>query len=192
VRIMNTKEKVMLHKGMDKVKRMEFVEALEVFDRLLQVNSQIPEAWNNKGVALFRLGRPEEALECYGKTIVIDPDNLDALRNTGFVLRCQGKMEEALQAYDTVLQKGGDAIDFEATAGVLISLGKLEEAMNCLFLAKDMMPLDRFEEEIGILKGMILEKNTEKNNPAPEPGPGGEKGSHGLNPNNEGKNDGKE
>lgn len=184
---MNTKEKVMLHKGMDRVKRMQFEEALEVFDRLLAVNSQIPEAWNNKGVALFRLGRPEEALECYGKTLAIDPDNMDALRNTGFVLRCQGKMEEALQAYDTVLQKGGDAIDFEATAGVLISLGRLEEAMNCLFLAKDMTPLDRFEEEIGILKGMILEKNMQKNNSAPEPGPGGENESNGLNSIGEGK-----
>lgn len=161
---MNTKEKVMLHKGMDKVKRMEYDEALEIFDRLLTENPQIPEAWNNKGVALFRLGRPEEALDCYQKTMAIEPENLDALRNTGFVLRCQGRMEEALQTYDIVLQKGGDAIDFESTAAVLISLGKLEEAMNCLFLAKDMMPLDRFEEEIGILKGMILEKN----NPAPE------------------------
>lgn len=167
MRNMQTKEKVMLHKGMDKVKRMQYEEALEVFDRLLAFNSQIPEAWNNKGVALFRLGRSDEALECYGKTLAIDPDNLDALRNTGFVLRCQGKNEEALQVYDTVLQKGGDAIDFESTAGVLISLGKLEEAINCLFLAKDMMPLDRFEEEIGILKGMILEKK----NPAPEPVP---------------------
>jgi len=161
---MNTKEKVMLHKGMDKVKRMEFEEALEVFDRLLAVNSQIPEAWNNKGVALFRLGRSDEALECYKKTLALEPENLDALRNTGFVLRSQGKNEEALQAYDTVLQKGGNAIDFEATAAVLVDMGKLEEAINCLFLAKDMTPLDRFEEEIGILKGMILEKNI----PVPE------------------------
>jgi tetratricopeptide (TPR) repeat protein len=158
---MNTKEKVMLHKGMDKVKREEYEEALVIFDRVLALNPQVPEAWNNKGVALFRLGRPDEALECYNKTLAIEPENLDALRNTGFVLRSLGKMEEALQAYDTVLQKGGDAIDMESTAAVLVALGRLEEAINCLFLALDKTPLDRFEEEIGVLKGMIEQKNNQ-------------------------------
>jgi tetratricopeptide (TPR) repeat protein len=84
--------------------------------------------------------------------------NLDALRNRGFVLRSQGRMEEALETYDTVLQKGGDAIDLESAASVLAAMGRLKEAMNCMLLARDKAPMDRFETEIEQLKGMIMQK----------------------------------
>lgn len=147
-----------MHRGMDKVKREEYEEALEIFQRVLAANPQIPEAWNNKGVSLVRLGRADEALECFDKSLEIDPDNLDALRNRGFVFRNLGRMEESLQAYDQVLIKGGDALDMESTAMVLIAMERLEEAMNCLMLARDKAPLDRFEEEIEWLKGKILQK----------------------------------
>ena len=40
----------------------------------------------------------------------------------------------------------------ESTAAVLTALGRLEEALNCLLLARDAMPLERFEEEIGMVK----------------------------------------
>ena len=33
---MNSKEKVQIHRGMDKVKRMQFDEALQIFDRVLE------------------------------------------------------------------------------------------------------------------------------------------------------------
>ena len=59
---MNTKEKVLIHRGMDRVKRKEFEEALEIFERVLAADPEIPEAWNNRGVALYGLGRIDEAL----------------------------------------------------------------------------------------------------------------------------------
>ncbi len=156
---MNTKEKVLIHRGMDKVKRMEYEEALEIFDRVLDMNPQIPEAWNDRGVALFRLGRAKEALECYSRSLAIDPENLDALRNKGVVLRSLGDLEGAMQAYDSVLKKGGDAVDMESMAAVLAALGRLEEALDCLYQAMQAGPLDRFEDEIGVLKSMILQRD---------------------------------
>jgi tetratricopeptide (TPR) repeat protein len=156
---MNSKEKVQIHRGMDKVKKMQFDEALQIFDRLLDMNPDIPEGWNNKGVALYRLGRAEEALACYERSLIIDPENMDALRNKGFVLRYLGRFEEALQAYDSVLQKGGEALDMEATASVLAAMGRLEEALECMLLAREAAPIERFEEEIEMLKSMILERD---------------------------------
>jgi tetratricopeptide (TPR) repeat protein len=156
---MNTKEKVLIHKGMDMVKRMQFQEAVEIFDRVLAMNSQIPEAWNNKGVALFRLGRLEDALICYESSLSIDPDNLEAMRNKGFVLRYLGRMEEALQTYDSVLQRGGEALDMESRATVLMAMGRLEEALDCLYQALRTQPLDRFEEEVRVLMGMIEQRD---------------------------------
>jgi tetratricopeptide (TPR) repeat protein len=152
---MNSKEKVLIHRGMDKVKQKDFPGALEIFERVLAANPDIPEAWNNKGVALYGLGRIEEASESYERSLALDPENLDAMRNKGFLLRNQKKLEEALQVYDLVLQKGGDAYDMESTAAVLTALGRLEEALNCLYLAREAMPLDRLEEEIGMIQEMI-------------------------------------
>jgi tetratricopeptide (TPR) repeat protein len=152
---MNSKEKVLIHRGMDKVKQKDFPVALEIFERVLAANPDIPEAWNNKGVALYGLGRIEEANESYDRCLSLDPENLDAMRNKGFLLRNQRKLEEALQVYDSVLQKGGDAYDMESTAAVLTALGRLEEALNCLYLAREAMPLDRLEDEIGMIQEMI-------------------------------------
>jgi tetratricopeptide (TPR) repeat protein len=152
---MNSKEKVLIHRGMDKVKQKDFPGALEIFERVLAANPDIPEAWNNNGVALYGLGRIEEASESYDRCLALDPENLDAMRNKGFLLRNQKKLEEALQVYDSVLQKGGDAYDMESTAAVLTALGRLEEALNCLYLAREAMPLDRLEEEIGTIQEMI-------------------------------------
>jgi tetratricopeptide (TPR) repeat protein len=152
---MNSKEKVLIHRGMDKVKQKDYPAALEIFERVLAANPDIPEAWNNRGVALYGLGRIEEAGESYDRSLALDPENLDAMRNKGFLLRNQKKLEEALQIYDSVLQKGGDAYDMESTAAVLTALGRLEEALNCLYLARESMPLDRLEEEIGTIQEMI-------------------------------------
>jgi tetratricopeptide (TPR) repeat protein len=152
---MNTKEKVLLHKGMDKVKRMQYQEALEIFEKVISANDRIPEAWNNKGVALFRLGRIDESLECYERSLAIDACNIEAMRNKGFVLSNFGRLEEALDCYDTVLRNGGDALDWEAKATVLVGLGKSEEALDCLMEAVRIMPIERFEQEIEMLKNVI-------------------------------------
>jgi tetratricopeptide (TPR) repeat protein len=155
---MDNKEKVLLHKGIDRVKQKKYEVALEIFERVLATNQEIPEVWNNRGVALYGLGNFEEAMQSYDRCLAIDPENLDALRNKGFLLRNQKKLEEALVVYDCVLQKGGDAFDMESTAAVLTALGRLEEALSCLFLAREAMPLKRLEDEIEMVKGLMEQR----------------------------------
>lgn len=157
---MNNKERVLLHRGMDKVKQKKFEEALEFFEQVLSKNQDIPEAWNNKAVSLYGLGRIDEALQSYDRCLAIDPENLDALRNKGFLLRSQKRLEEALEVYDRVLQKGGDGYDMESTAAVLTALGRLEEALNCLYLARESMSLERLEDEIAMVKGLMEQRGS--------------------------------
>lgn len=155
---MNSKEKVLIHKGMDLVKRMQYENALEVFDRLLELNPEIPEAWNNRGVALFGMGRVDDALESYDRALALDPSNLEALRNRGFVLRSAGRLEEALQCYGMVLSLGGDAFDHESAAAVLVGMGQLEEARDELMRAIEIARVDRFENELAVLQDLIKQK----------------------------------
>jgi tetratricopeptide (TPR) repeat protein len=156
---MNTKEKILIHKGMDKVKQGQYPEAIEIFDRVLSTNPKSTYAWNNRGVALFKADRPKEALESYEQSLKIDPENLDALRNKGFVLRSMGRMQEALECYELVIKAGGNAQDMESLATVLVGMGMLDEAMDCMLQAASVEPSERFEEEIAALKMMIEQRD---------------------------------
>lgn len=152
---MNTKEKVMLHKGMDKAKKMEFKEAAEIFDRLVAINAEIPEAWNNRGVALFRLGRIDEAIVSYNRSLALDPNNLDALRNKGLLFLATGSFKEAMECYDFVLRHGGEPEDMESMAIALIGMGRPQEALDCMLEAVKAKPIQRFEDEIEALRKMV-------------------------------------
>lgn len=159
---MNVKEKVLIHKGMDKVRQGLYDEAIEIYDRVLSMNPENTHAWNNRGVALFSAGRSEEALECYDRSIGIDPENLDALRNRGYVLRSMGRMDEAMKAYDRVMGAGGDESDLESIATVLVGMGLLAEALDCLNQAMSINPTERIEKEIIALMFTIEQREKDQ------------------------------
>ena len=160
---MKTKEKVLISKGIDKVKLEKFLEAIQLFDRVLEINPESVDAWNNRGVALYRLGKTEEALDCYDRALKIDPGFLEAWRNKGFVLRSLERFESALECYDRVIAAEEDPSDLRYRASVLVGLGRLEEAMECLMEAASIEPSRVIEEEITFLRMMI--NGSEKNEP---------------------------
>lgn len=50
-----------------------YEEAIAAYDNAIAVNPHYAMAWNNKGIALGRLGRHEEAKEVFVKAHEIDP-----------------------------------------------------------------------------------------------------------------------
>lgn len=154
---MKSKETVLVHKGMDRVKRNEFEEAIEFFDQVLETNPNNADAWNNKGVALFKMGRPDDALECYDRALAADPENLESLRNRAFVLRAMERFEEALEAYETIVYDEPEASDFRNLATVLVGLGLLDEALGALMEAENIDPSIEVEREIEALRRVIME-----------------------------------
>jgi len=48
-------------------------EALQAYERTVQLAPDFPDAWNNRGVLLRKLDRREEALECFARALQIDP-----------------------------------------------------------------------------------------------------------------------
>jgi tetratricopeptide (TPR) repeat protein len=152
---MNSKERVLLHKGIDKVRRMQYEEAAEIFDKVISTNPEITEAWNNKGVALYRMGRIDEAIESYNKSLALDGNNLDALRNKGLALRRADRLQEALECYERVINAGGEPQDLESKAVVLAGIGRLEEALAIMMEVIKIAPSQAFEDKIELLKQMI-------------------------------------
>jgi tetratricopeptide (TPR) repeat protein len=59
--------------------------------------------WNNKGVALSKLGRYPEALEAYDRALELAPDYLSAWNNKGVALSKLSRYVEAINAFDQIL-----------------------------------------------------------------------------------------
>ncbi len=66
-------------------------EAVNYFDKALELNPNHVDAWNNKGVALANLGKHEEAIVYYDKALVIKPGDFGILVNKHNALSALGK-----------------------------------------------------------------------------------------------------
>lgn len=82
----------------------KYDEAIREYDRVINFNPNIAEAWCNKGVALVNLGKYDAALNALNKAIEIDPQIAEAWNGKGTVLYAQGKYDEAILAYDKAIQ----------------------------------------------------------------------------------------
>ena len=89
------------------------------------------EAWNNEGVAFYKLGKPEEAIDCYDKALDLDPGLAQAWNNKGLALRELGKSEEAITCYNKALEiNPGYADAWNNKGDALVDLQRIEEAIT--------------------------------------------------------------
>ncbi len=82
---------------------LKIEEALESYNKSIEIKPDYQDAWYNKGVALADLGRHEEAIKALDKAIEIKPDYHlihEALANKGYAIAALGRHKEALKAYD--------------------------------------------------------------------------------------------
>jgi len=118
-------------------------EAIECYDKALEINPRLAEAWNNKGLALDNLGKYEEAIDCYDKTLKINPRFAEAWNNKGNALGILGKFQEAIACYDRVLEINPRYADAWSNKGAALGiLGKLQEAIDCFDRALEINPRD--------------------------------------------------
>ncbi|HLG15924.1 MAG TPA: serine/threonine-protein kinase [Blastocatellia bacterium] len=108
-------------------------EAMQCFDRALEINPGYENAWYNKGVLLARLGRVEEAMACYDRGLKINPRSEMAWNNKGSALAELGRVEEAIMSYDRALEinprHGGGWFN---KGYALTQRARYEEAITCL------------------------------------------------------------
>ena len=49
-----------------------YQEAIDAFNRDIELNPEFPDVWHNKGIALEKLGKHKEASEAYNKAAKIE------------------------------------------------------------------------------------------------------------------------
>src|SRR5438093_170974 len=86
------------------LRRGELSAAVKAFDRAVDIDPGNEVAWNNRGIVLEALGRPEEALRSHNRAIRLRPGYLDAWCNKGIVLMHMGRADRAVECFDTVLR----------------------------------------------------------------------------------------
>lgn len=106
-------------------------EAIVHFDRVLSRNPKILQAWFNKGVSLFRLGKYDDAIICFDKAIEINPRYKELWKMKYLALYNLNNKEEALECVEKLIEF--DRYDKEALyikALTLMRLDMFKEAVS--------------------------------------------------------------
>jgi arylsulfatase A-like enzyme/Flp pilus assembly protein TadD len=68
--------------------------------RALELNGDLPLAWNYLAIALYSQGRGREALDAWERSVALDPEDLDVLYNLGVVAAELGDRARAVPALE--------------------------------------------------------------------------------------------
>ncbi len=74
-----------------------YEEALEAFDRALELDPELSRAYNNRGLLFERMDRLEEALRDFDQALALDPDFVEVYSNRATIRDEMGQRELALE-----------------------------------------------------------------------------------------------
>lgn len=80
-----------------------YSDALEVYEKVIELDSEHKEAYLGKGQILLELDRPKDALVAFAKLIELDTANAEAYNGEGEALRALERYAEALSKFDKAL-----------------------------------------------------------------------------------------
>lgn len=98
-----------------------YEDAIIAYDRALQIQPDLADTWNNRGVVLTRMQRYPEAIASYEQATTIRPNYPDAWNNRGVVLLELQQYTEAIVCYEQAIQAKPDYADAWNNRGVAFS-----------------------------------------------------------------------
>jgi tetratricopeptide (TPR) repeat protein len=116
-------------------------EAIQCYDKAINIDKNYAHAWNNKAVSLGHLGRSEEALHCCDQALELVPQYFDAWCNKGTSLFNTGHYEEALQAFNQATEiNPQDPTGWNGKGLCLVDLDRAKEAIPFFDMALKIDP----------------------------------------------------
>ena len=104
-------------------------EAMEYYDRALQINPDDPDVLYDLGNALAQRGNWDDAISNYRHALQATPDQADILNNLGFALAAKKQFAEAIANFETALKLNPDSASTHNNfAAVLFIQHRFEEA----------------------------------------------------------------
>ena len=119
----------------------KYDEAIQAFDKAIEIDPKYTKAWNIKGLALNYLGEYDEAIQVLDKAMEIDPNNALTWNIKGVALDNLGKHDEAIQALDKAIEIEPKFASAWSNKGwALNNAGKYDEAKLALDKAIEIDP----------------------------------------------------
>ncbi len=114
--------------NMGKISKPE--EAIEYYDRALELSLEYADAYSNKGFACEELGRLDEAISYYNKSLEINPKDARTYYNRGYVRGKLGEYNMAILDYDMAIANHNNFPEAHFNRGCVYSqLGGHEDAI---------------------------------------------------------------
>ena len=98
-----------------------YEDAIAAYNQALQIQPDLADTWNNRGVVFTRMQRYPEAIDSYEEATKIRPDYPDAWNNRGVVLLELQQYPDAIACYDQAIQAKPDYADAWNNRGVAFS-----------------------------------------------------------------------
>lgn len=137
--------------GVQQEKERHYEQAAELYSRAIEKEPAMAKAYNNRALALLKLGRAEQALLDVERAIEIQPDYAAALSNRGLILEAMGKPADAFESYKRASALSPSFAEPHYNAGQLsLKRGDPGAAIGYLEKAHAISPADR---EISLLLG---------------------------------------
>jgi tetratricopeptide (TPR) repeat protein len=119
----------------------KYDEALECFEKALELDVEYAAAWDGKGRALNYQQRYNEAMWCFDKALELDPDMTDVWVHKSSVRNAQGYFGEALEYLEKVLADDPDNIHALTNKGwSYLGLERFDEALAQVDKALELDP----------------------------------------------------
>jgi protein O-GlcNAc transferase len=105
-------------------------QAVERIDRAIALREPVAAMHNNRGIALWKLGRPEAALASFDRTLALDPNAAETHANRAIVLLQLGRPDEALAGFDRAIALQPDYVEAHHDRGLTLwKSGRLADAL---------------------------------------------------------------
>ncbi len=115
--------------------------AVECFQKAIELNPGLMDAYNNMGVALEMQNNIEKAIWYYNKANELSPDFFMPWYNKGNCYKSLHDFEEALKCYNQAIDLNPGFVNNWINKGAtLLDLGRINEALECYENALDLDP----------------------------------------------------
>lgn len=122
-------------------------QALSAYNKVISLNPELANAYNNRGVVKKRLGQFEDAIKDYDEAVRLNPFLYQAYYNRGNGKLSLKQYEPALENYDEAIRQKPDYAEAYANRGrAKLDLGNIEEARMDLQTASELTERQNNEE----------------------------------------------
>jgi tetratricopeptide (TPR) repeat protein len=143
------------------LKKEQWSEAIEYFDKAIKLAPDYAQAYSNKGIALTELNLLDEALQNYTLAITIKPDYANAHYSKANILRKLKRPKEALESYKKAIKLEPDNAEYFFKQGVV--LDELKQFDAAIKSYKKAIKIGKNYPDAYYNIGNILEKREEFN-----------------------------